>query len=482
MKQTLTALLLLICVTTNAQIASRLLPSQAHVQGINAKNIVWVDTVAGGQQRIWVADRDSLKLYTFQIRGLKDSVQNWGDERYPQLTATYFNPTFIGSIAANKLTGLNAAMIESALGYMPYDSNNPNNYITSSSLSTKQNYADTSTWDVTMTTLEQQRYLKNLDTFNLSNFANDVGYITGITYNDVVGALGVVPIVQEVDGDTLNEIQTLTKSGTNITLSRGGTISINDNDSSNTNELQTIGIVNRIITLSNAGGTVTIPYQSYDSLTNKPVFGTAAFQNSTAFATAAQGLLASTALQSEVDGSTTNELQTLSGSNRTVSLSNGGGNYSIPFPPYDSLTGKPTIPTNTNQLTNGANFITRTGISLTTTGSGAATYNSGTGVINIPTPTTAKRQETYAGTTDASGNYTITFPSAYSVVPNVQASITNQSNSQQFIMVTSATTTGCTIKVVQRNASFLSLLGLDVLTTGVTNVNGASVAVLVTER
>lgn len=122
MKPLLTALLLIFSASTNAQIASRLLPSQAHVQPINAKNIVWVDTVAGGQQRIWVADRDSLKLYTFQIRGVKDSVQNWGDARYPQLTATYFNPTFIGSIAANKLTGLNALMISSALGYVPADS------------------------------------------------------------------------------------------------------------------------------------------------------------------------------------------------------------------------------------------------------------------------------------------------------------------------------------------------------------------------
>lgn len=76
----------------------------------------------------------------------------------------------------------------------------------------------------------------------------------------------------------------------------------------------------------------------------------------------------------------------------------------------------PTIPTNTNQLTNGAGFITgvssgditsalgftpynatnpsgyvgqsgaRSAISLTTTGSGAASYNSTTGVLNVPTP------------------------------------------------------------------------------------------------
>lgn len=83
---------------------------------------------------------------------------------------------------------------------------------------------------------------------------------------------------------------------------------------------------------------------------------------------------------------------------------------------YNSTTGVITIPTNTNQLTNGASFITlgslsggtgisynnttgvitstitqytdalaRAAISLTTTGtSGAATYNSTTGVLNVP--------------------------------------------------------------------------------------------------
>lgn len=84
--------------------------------------------------------------------------------------------------------------------------------------------------------------------------------------------------------------------------------------------------------------------------------------------------------------------------------------------PYSTLTGTPTIPTNTNQLTNGAGFLTtvppqsfssltgkpttlagygitdginqagvRAAISLTTTGtSGAATYDNSTGNINIP--------------------------------------------------------------------------------------------------
>lgn len=57
--------------------------------------------------------------------------------------------------------------------------------------------------------------------------------------------------------------------------------------------------------------------------------------------------------------------------------------------PYNTLTGAPTIPTNTNQLTNGSGFLNQAGarsaISLTTTGtSGVATYDNISGVINIP--------------------------------------------------------------------------------------------------
>lgn len=307
MKKTFTALLLIISASTNAQIASRLLPSQAHVQPINAKNIVWVDTVAGGQQRIWVADRDSLKLYTFQIRGVKDSVESWGDLRYPQLTATYFNPTFIGSIAANKLTGLNAPMISSALGYVPADS---------VLVAGKLNIADTTgKW---------------------------------------LGA-GYTPPAQ-VNSDWASS------SGVSQILN------------------------------------------------------------------------------------------------------------------------KPTIPTNTNQLTNGANFITqsaaRSAISLTTIGTGAATYNSTTGVFNIPTPTTAKRQLTFSGTTNASGLFTGTFSTAFAATPNIQANIVG-GTPNQFITMT-VTATGFTCTVYQRNT--VNLLSVEVLLGTTVLVNNANVHVLITEN
>jgi hypothetical protein len=123
----------------------------------------------------------------------------------------------------------------------------------------------------------------------------------------------------------------------------------------------------------------------------------------------------STGLWTKVAGTTSNIAE---GSNLyyTDARSRAALSFTAGSGAYNSTTGVITIPTNTNQLTNGANYITlaslsagagisynnttgviastitqytdalaRAAISLTTTGtSGAATYNSTTGVLNVP--------------------------------------------------------------------------------------------------
>jgi hypothetical protein len=125
--------------------------------------------------------------------------------------------------------------------------------------------------------------------------------------------------------------------------------------------------------------------------------------------------VSSTSLWTKVAGITSNIAE---GSNLyyTDARSRAALSFTAGSGAYNSTTGVITIPTNTNQLTNGANYITlaslsagagisynnttgviastitqytdalaRAAISLTTTGtSGAATYNSTTGVLNIP--------------------------------------------------------------------------------------------------
>lgn len=64
--------------------------------------------------------------------------------------------------------------------------------------------------------------------------------------------------VDDADADATNEFQILSQVGTNVTLSDGGgTVSINDADSDATNELQTISKAGSIVTLSNSGGSFT---------------------------------------------------------------------------------------------------------------------------------------------------------------------------------------------------------------------------------
>lgn len=149
--------------------------------------------------------------------------------------------------------------------------------------------------------------------------------------------------------------------------------------------------------------------------------------------------------------------------------------------------------------TNPSAFISRTGISA---GSGVS-YNSSTGVISntaqdqIVTITGGeglsvvgtypnfviannKRIETYSGTTNASGIYTVTFAEPYDVAPSVHASITNQSSTNWSVRVTSVTTTGFTVHTYQRSA--VTLLAVEVLLAATTNVSGVTVDVLVVEK
>lgn len=150
----------------------------------------------------------------------------------------------------------------------------------------------------------------------------------------------------EVDGSITNELQTLSISNDTIYLSNGGytklpagfdgnynsltnkptavssfsndagyLTSFTEVDGSITNELQTLSISNDTIYLSN-GGYTKLPAGfdgNYNSLTNKPT-SVSSFSNDAGYLTSF----------TEVDGSVTNELQTLRISNDTIYLSNGG--------------------------------------------------------------------------------------------------------------------------------------------------------------
>jgi hypothetical protein len=77
----------------------------------------------------------------------------------------------------------------------------------------------------------------------------------------------------------------------------------------------------------------------------------------------------------------------------------------------------------------------------------------------LATLPTAKRVETYAGTTNAAGQVTVTYSSAFSTVPVVQPPAPTAAN--QVWTTVSSTTTGFTMQLNQRNT--VTLLSVEVL-------------------
>lgn len=117
-------------------------------------------------------------------------------------------------------------------------------------------------------------------------------------------------------------------------------------------------------------------------------------------------------------------------------------------------------------VTNTAPMITQT-----VTGQNGITVLSGTNTFTV---SKTKRQETYSGTTDGSGLYSVTYSVSYSSAPNIQMSFIG-TNPRDVIMLTSSTTTGFTVQV-QRRVDVVGLLP------SYSNQSGVTCKVLVTEE
>jgi len=134
------------------------------------------------------------------------------------------------------------------------------------------------------------------------------------------------------DKSATNEIQTLTKSGSNILLSGGGSVALNDD--SPTNELQNLSAQvidpnTRSFTIS-SGNTINVDVQDGDAnSTNEAQVLSRSGSNLTLTQVASVG--GGTVSIDDADANPTNEAQTLSKTGATVSLSNvsgaGGGSF-----------------------------------------------------------------------------------------------------------------------------------------------------------
>lgn len=105
-------------------------------------------------------------------------------------------------------------------------------------------------------------------------------------------------------------------------------------------------------------------------------------------------------------------------------------------------------------------------------------WNSVSGVSQILNKPTIKRIETYTGTTNGSGTYTVTYGTAFGSKPKVLVSYEG-SNNKANVFVSSSSTTGFTITTTQYNA--ITALGFEVLAGAPTALTGATVNVIVIE-
>ncbi|MGC9342324.1 MAG: hypothetical protein ACP5E3_06470 [Bacteroidales bacterium] len=140
--------------------------------------------------------------------------------------------------------------------------------------------------------------------------------------------------VNDADPDATNELQTLSKEGSLVILSKNGgsfTDEVEDADADNTNELQLLTKSGNIISLSDGGGSVTDEVDDEDAdLTNE--LQTLAKSGNTIILSAGGGSVIDEIEDGDSDSS--NELQTLSISGNDLTISEGN---TISLPQSTSL-------------------------------------------------------------------------------------------------------------------------------------------------
>jgi hypothetical protein len=142
----------------------------------------------------------------------------------------------------------------------------------------------------------------------------------------------------DADADPMNEIQTITISGSTISLSDGGgsldlmpllsAIDTDDADADATNELQSLSFNagTNELSLSDGGGTVTLPSGGTDADAD-PTNEIQTITKAGSTVTLSDGGGSFTDQVDDADADPTNEIQTISKAGNTVTLSDGGGSF-----------------------------------------------------------------------------------------------------------------------------------------------------------
>lgn len=102
-----------------------------------------------------------------------------------------------------------------------------------------------------------------------------------------------------------------------------------------------------------------------------------------------------------------------------------------------------------------------------------------TGDTGPPGP--SKRIVTMTASTNASGIVAFTYSPAFASVPHVSVAMV-RGTTREWTRLTASSAAGCTVHAFSQNATLLSLLGIDILTAGTTNLSGRSVNIMAVEQ
>lgn len=332
MKKVLLAACLLFSVLANAQVANRLLPIQVPAIDTLPVSLMFVDTIAGSMNRMYMTST----RYIF--KRIKDSSEIWNDERYLQLTDTPIlaavarsgsytdlsgTPNALSDFTNDMgfLTGISSSDVTTALGYTPYNSSNPSNYITASSLAPYLLITDTTgKWKSATYTPSNSEIIAALGYTPYSD-ANPAGFITTAALTNYLLKADTTGKFYPITGNPSNF---LTSADLNNYLLKSDTTGkfyprtgnpdafINQSGARAAISLTTIGT--GIPTYNNSTGVINIP-QNTPSVNNNP--GRSLVSN----ASAANGFQVSTTRDADVRYSVT--------INTSVSLSGNASGYVV---------------------------------------------------------------------------------------------------------------------------------------------------------
>ncbi len=110
-------------------------------------------------------------------------------------------------------------------------------------------------------------YLDNTDDQNISGSGLSGTDLTIGIENGTNEVIDLSSLVDDADADPTNELQTISRTGTDVTLSDGGgTVSVADNDNDSSNETNTAFAVNAgNLEITDAAGTLSVPVSSLGS-------------------------------------------------------------------------------------------------------------------------------------------------------------------------------------------------------------------------